>query len=98
MFESTKTLSIMKLLTVGHLSTAKMEAGSQAGEGSSPRLVVPLLLVDELFKRSRKTTDVAASLRRQRPRALQELSVDGEGDLSLHMASHPALYTQRSSY
>jgi len=86
----------MKLLT-GHLPAAKMEARSHKSEGSSFGLLVPLLL-DRLFKLSRKTTNVAASVRRQRPRALQKLSVNGKGDLSLHMASHPALYAKRSSY
>ena len=87
----------MKLLTAGHLSTAKMEARSQTSEGSGLGPLVPVLL-DELLKFNSKTTDVPALLRRQRPRALQELSVNGKGDLSLHMASHRALHIKRSSY
>jgi hypothetical protein len=78
------SLSFVKLLTAGHLSAAKVEAGSQTSEGSSQGLLVAPAL-DELFQlSSKKTADAGAALCGQRPRALQKLSINGDSHLLFH--------------
>jgi hypothetical protein len=54
MLESTKTLAVMELLTAGHLFAAKAQARSQTSQGSSPGLLVLLLVAEELVKLSRE--------------------------------------------
>ena len=85
----------MKLLTT-HLPRAKVEAGSQTSEGPGPRLLVLLLVVDELFQLGgKKAADAGAPLCGQRPRALQELAVNGDSDVLLHSRVPLVNYTRK---